>query len=398
MNRIVKSNSDIVRAGLILLCTLVMASNAFAGVQVAIEGVVRCESDGEPIEGVEVLVTSLLGERASATTDEDGYYLAFIDLDNPDPDNDDPVAYQLTFISPPPDGTLLYITDYIDYATSLGETNITLDCEPQCQECRGKITQLTLQYTGSDSAFIMVFQKKLKNPIAGFLAESGDIFTVNGQDKDSTLGTEISLYVVPEGESGDDPIITKIHTSCSQPIGPGMVFGDFLVTGGYSKDGGLLCPEETSCECDGKVTVLELEYSGLLSADIQIIQKKGDVQIYPPLDPPLDENGNPLVTSITDPGTVFTITGEDDKGTMGTEISVYINEQETKVHTSCSQPIGAGMTIGDDPDAFLTIVKGYSLKGGLLCDYTAPQADEQEDTSTPKPKKPKKEKKPKKKK
>jgi hypothetical protein len=33
-----------------------------------------------------------------------------------------------------------------------------------------------------------------------------------------------------------------IHTSCSDPIGPGFVSGDFTVMSGYSRNGGLLCP------------------------------------------------------------------------------------------------------------------------------------------------------------
>ena len=65
-------------------------------------------------------------------------------------------------------------------------------------------------------------------------------FTINGQDKNGTLGTEITLYV-------DGVQNTKIHTSCSQPIYPGLVSGDFEVIEGYSKDGGLLATTGTDC-------------------------------------------------------------------------------------------------------------------------------------------------------
>jgi hypothetical protein len=34
----------------------------------------------------------------------------------------------------------------------------------------------------------------------------------------------------------------SIHTSCSQPIGPGLISGDFEVVSGRSKDNGLICP------------------------------------------------------------------------------------------------------------------------------------------------------------
>ena len=56
-----------------------------------------------------------------------------------------------------------------------------------------------------------------------------------GNDKKGTLGTEIKICV-------DGELNTKIHTSCSKPIGPGLVSGDFKVIEGYSKEGGKLPP------------------------------------------------------------------------------------------------------------------------------------------------------------
>ncbi len=72
------------------------------------------------------------------------------------------------------------------------------------------------------------------------------------------LSTEIPIYV-----GGVEN--TRIHTSCSQPIGPGLIGGDFLVVEGQSLNGGPLCPlESLACgECAGEVTELTLEYHGL---------------------------------------------------------------------------------------------------------------------------------------
>jgi hypothetical protein len=57
------------------------------------------------------------------------------------------------------------------------------------------------------------------------------------------MGTEI--YIAIDGVQN-----TAIHTSCSNPIGPDMVFGDFKVVEGYSRNGGLLggtnCPTDTT--------------------------------------------------------------------------------------------------------------------------------------------------------
>ena len=52
--------------------------------------------------------------------------------------------------------------------------------------------------------------------------------TVNGWQVELRRGR---LYV-------DGELNTKIHTSCSQPIGPGLVSGDFLVVAGESREGG----------------------------------------------------------------------------------------------------------------------------------------------------------------
>ena len=103
------------------------------------------------------------------------------------------------------------------------------------------MTQLTLQYNGSDSAFIEVAQKKGGDIVFSGTVDPGEQFTFNGTDKD-TLGTEISIYV-------DGSLNTKIHTSCSKPVGIGMVSGSFTITDGYSRNGGKLCPINGDDNC-----------------------------------------------------------------------------------------------------------------------------------------------------
>ena len=73
-----------------------------------------------------------------------------------------------------------------------------------------------------------------------------------------TLSAEIKVFI-------DGELNASIHTSCSKPIGPGLISGDFLVVEGASRNGGPLCPvtDSDSCsECDGKVTKLTLQYLG----------------------------------------------------------------------------------------------------------------------------------------
>jgi SdrD B-like protein len=225
-----------------------------------------------------------------------------------------------------------------------GEYDSTWDAGlVECGPCKGKITELTLKYTGDPTDFIEVFQKKDPVPIFdGYAVPDGE-FTFVGTDKNGTMGTEITIKV--------DGSEYKIHTSCSQPIGPGLISGDFVVIEGYSLEGGLLCPtdEDDDCECDGKVTWLTLQYNGTIDdATIKVVQKKDSVEIF---------------EDIVQPGELFTFVGEDKNGTMGTEIKIYVDgDENTKIHTSCSQPIGPGLISGD-----FKVIEGYSLKGGLLC-------------------------------
>lgn len=94
---------------------------------------------------------------------------------------------------------------------------------------------MTLKYTGDTNAFIEVFQKKDSVEIFAEDVVHGGVFTFVGEDKNGTMGTEIIIFV--NGKEN-----TKIHTSCSQPIGPGLISGDFLVIEGESLKGGPLCP------------------------------------------------------------------------------------------------------------------------------------------------------------
>ncbi len=285
-----------------------------------------------------------------------------------------PLVYQFSTVPGSQSGTTL-LDDLRAYAmtTEAGKANFGFGIDPDCHyyncgiklvietaaypcgPCEGKVTQLTLQYLGTDEAHVTVIQKKDDEVVFEGLVQPGGVFTFVGKDKHGTLGTEISIYV-------NGSLNTKIHTSCSQPIGPGLIRGAFKVIEGYSLNGGLLCsveePPEPPCgECEGKVTQLTLRYLGTEEAVIGVIQKRVE---------------EPIFAQVVQPGGVFTLNGKDKHGTLGTEISIYVNDYlNTKIHTSCSQPIGPGMVRG-----FFEVVEGYSLKGGLLCPVEEPPCGE----------------------
>ena len=217
-----------------------------------------------------------------------------------------------------------------------------------CSECDGKVTQLTLRYNGAAPATIRVEQGKHVIVFGPALVQPDDQFTFNGADKEGTFGKEIKIFV-------DGTENTKIHTSCSQPIGPGLISGDFEVIEGFSRFGGLICPVDTppddGCsECKGKVTQLTLQNNG---PEAQItVQQKGKK----------GKQGDVVFTGIVTNGGQFTFNGTGKDGKLGTEIKVFADGTITDIHTSCSQPIGPGSVFG----VFL-VIEGFSKDGGLIC-------------------------------
>ncbi|MCK4745150.1 DUF4215 domain-containing protein [Candidatus Parcubacteria bacterium] len=106
----------------------------------------------------------------------------------------------------------------------------------QCGPCDGKITSLTMQYNSTSTAVIKVVQKNDGETVFNSTVNPGEQFSFVGTwGVHPTLGTEIIIYV-------DDVEHIQIHTSCSAPVGPGMIFNDFLIITGESRNGGPLCP------------------------------------------------------------------------------------------------------------------------------------------------------------
>lgn len=99
--------------------------------------------------------------------------------------------------------------------------------------CKGGVTELTLGYNGVSAATIEVEQKNGEMVFGPQTVQAGGMFSFIGTGDDGKLGTEIRIYM----DGAED---VRIHTSCSQPIYPGMVIGDFEVIGGSSKYGGPL--------------------------------------------------------------------------------------------------------------------------------------------------------------
>lgn len=155
----------------------------------------------------------------------------------------------------------LVTNDTSTTASSSATVKVDLPCAAPNGPCDGKVTELTLRHDGTSTAAIQVLGKskgdkgkgkcnskgkgKSKGksscpaPAAPVIfsgtVQPGGLFTIYGIDSKGTLGTEITLLV--NGSTN-----TQIHTSCSKPIGPGLVSGSFTVMAGSSLNGGVLPP------------------------------------------------------------------------------------------------------------------------------------------------------------
>ena len=105
-------------------------------------------------------------------------------------------------------------------------------------------------------------------------------------------------------------------------------------------------PELPEGECDGKVTMLRMQYRGQYRAQIRVEQKEG-VVIF-------DEE--------VGAGDLFEFYGKYLKDTPATEIYIYVDGVlDSTWHTSCSVPIGPGVAQGS-----FEIMYGESRNGGAL--------------------------------
>ncbi len=217
-----------------------------------------------------------------------------------------------------------------------------------CAKCEGGVSELTLRNDGPSGT---VEVRKKGGPVlfSGWV-DSGAEFSFKGADADGKMGADIEVRV-------DGVLNTTIHTSCSRPIGPGLVSGSFTVMAGASVKGGALCPipppppPGTCGKCDGGVSELTLRNDG--PAGTVEVRKKG---------------GPVLFSGWVEAGAEFSFKGADKDGKMGADIEVRVDGVlNTTIHVSCSRPIGPGLVSGS-----FTVMAGASVKGGALCPIPPP--------------------------
>ena len=205
-----------------------------------------------------------------------------------------------------------------------------------CQECKGGVVELTLRNNGPE-ALIRVESEGIV--FEGVVPNGGE-FTVFGDDKKGKLEKNTVVFV--NGVEAEE-----IHTSCSQPIGPGTVFGNFEVVSAVSEKNGPVCPvtaDPADCECEGGLVELTLRNDGAEA----LIRVESDGIVF---------------EGVVPTGGEFTVFGDDKKGKLKKNTVVFVNGVETEeIHTSCSQPIGPGTVFGN-----FVVVSAVSEKNGPVC-------------------------------
>ena len=120
----------------------------------------------------------------------------------------------------------------IDYNTLKSNSlkNGNTDCG-----CEGGVYSLTMEYTGSSTATIKVYEKKNMTRIyCGTVDPDGEFTITGGTHKNGRIRNTIYFYV-------DGVRNTEMHVSCSVPIEAGDVYDDFVIVSGISKDNLPLC-------------------------------------------------------------------------------------------------------------------------------------------------------------
>lgn len=218
--------------------------------------------------------------------------------------------------------------------------------------CDGQVNQLVLRYNGDVAdARVKITQRDGSRTMVLFdetVQPDGEI-EIEGENRQGTFGSVIQVYV-------NGALNTRIHTSCSEPIGPGLIRGDFEVVSGTSRNGGDLCPVEEEgpgdCgDCDGQVSALTLKYTGdEADARVRIVQRDRSRLVN-------------VFNRRVQPGDEISFHGVNRQGTFGSVLQVYVDGTlNTRIHTSCDQPIGPGLVRGD-----FEVAAGSSRNGGKLC-------------------------------
>jgi hypothetical protein len=315
--------------------------------------------------------------------------------------------------------------------------------------CEGKVLSFTFEYTGlgcdasshlqnprkvqckggangEDPVDILVSSKKRKRWSwdSGWWGKKRHRKTIFAAESDVHVGDSIVVdaatagrkkigsktYVTISTSDGGHELIEfdKFHTSCSQPFGPGMMFGSLQITSVTSSEGGTVSLEEeeedcsTSIDlvppphCQGKIKTLQLRYSGgdcSQSLNTQGSGKSGCTDVGAATANPvriiLSDGASPppassvyLDETMVSGGDILTVDASgisncSNNGQMKSVLGFWIKDANTDeliqdgfFHTSCSQPLNLGDQFGGLQVFGLETTQGGSVALGSDVEYS----------------------------
>ena len=137
-------------------------------------------------------------------------------------------------------------------------------CPDACEPCTSRLSELTMEYVGTTAAQVAVYVP------SGNVEAAEQLYPTDGSDS-----IELSpggLFTVPLPASGqpeaafyvDGEKNAQLHTSCSDPIAPGIRVGDFSLVGARNADGVQLCHDLECVDCTHSSDVggLLVRYTG----------------------------------------------------------------------------------------------------------------------------------------
>ncbi|MEZ5001691.1 MAG: hypothetical protein R2730_01535 [Chitinophagales bacterium] len=120
--------------------------------------------------------------------------------------------------------------------------NMNTNCNPaplpavtiSCDDCKGGVNLLQMAYNQAGPVYVEVTDKNGDDVYFADTVYQNDTISFEGTGSNNKLDKDIKVYV-------DGVLNATVHTSCSKPIGPGAVWGDFTVTYAESVDNGPVC-------------------------------------------------------------------------------------------------------------------------------------------------------------
>ena len=105
---------------------------------------------------------------------------------------------------------------------------------PQCQPCGGNIRTMTLRWTGSQNVNIRIVQFDRRDVFNDSVAPQGEFTFTGTMGNNGDQGLGAVIWVKVNGQNRHD-----IRTDCSWDMGPGAMFGEFVVVNSTSANGPL---------------------------------------------------------------------------------------------------------------------------------------------------------------